>query len=93
MKPHTPYNVQSSTDSELLMGAPSIAREILGSDSPSAVRRVRHLHETGRLPTFKMGKLLCLRPATWREYLARREAEAEAEALRVAAQSDAEAGA
>ena len=77
MKPDTAYNDHGSTDSELLMGAPSIAREILGSDSPSAVRRVRHLHETDQLPTFKMGKLLCLRPATWREYIAKREAEAE----------------
>ncbi len=76
MNPHTAYTDHGSTDSELIMGAPSIAREILGSDSPSAVRRVRHLHETGRLPTFKLGKLLCLRPATWREYIAEREAEA-----------------
>ena len=89
MKPDTPDHDHGATDSELLMGAPAIARLILGSDSPSDVRRVRHQHECGRLPTFKMGKLLCLRPATWREYLARREAEAEA--LRVA-QSDAEAG-
>ena len=78
MKPDTAYNDHGSTDSELLMGAPSIARLILGSDSPSDVRRVRHLHETGRLPTFKLGKLLCLRPATWREYIATREAEADA---------------
>lgn len=77
MKPDTPDHDHGATDSELLMGAPSIAREILGSDSPSAVRRVRHLHETGRLPTFKLGKLLCLRPATWRQYIATREAEAD----------------
>ncbi len=63
-------------DNELIMGAPAIARLILGSDSRSAVRRIRHLHETGRLPTFKLQKLLCLRPATWRDYLTEREAEA-----------------
>ena len=65
-----------SNDNELIMGAPAISRLILGSDSPSDVRRIRHLHETGRLPTFKLQKLLCLRPGTWREFLAEREAEA-----------------
>ena len=79
MKPHTAYSDHGSTGSELIMGAPAIAREILGSDSPSDVRRVRHLHETGRLPTFKLGKLLCLRPATWREHIAEREQEAAAQ--------------
>ncbi len=72
-------SVQGSTDSELVMGAPAIAREIMGSDSPSAVRRVRHLHEMGRLPTFRLGRLICLRPATWREYIAEHEQEAAAE--------------
>ena len=37
-----------SNDNELIMGAPAISRLILGSDSPSDVRRIRHLHETGR---------------------------------------------
>ena len=76
MKPHTPDNDHVSTDSELIMGAPAIAREILGSDSESDVRRVRHLHECGKLPTFKIRKLLCLRRSTWLEFIAEREAEA-----------------
>ena len=65
-----------ATDSETLMGAPAISREILGSDSPSDVRRIRHLHECGKLPTFKIRKLICLRRSTWLEFLAEREAEA-----------------
>ncbi len=78
MKPDNRDHDHGATNqSELIMGAPAIARLILGSDSPSDVRRIRHLHETGRLPTFKLQKLLCLRPATWREYLAEREAEAD----------------
>ncbi len=81
---------RNSTDSELWIGATEIAGEILGSDSPRAVRRVRHLHETGQLPTFKLNRSLCLRPSTWRQYVAKREAEAEA--LRAADRAAAEAG-
>ena len=66
----------TDNDHELLMGAPAISRLILGSDSPGDVRRIRHLHESGRLPTFKIRKLLCLRRSTWLEFLAEREAEA-----------------
>ncbi len=91
MKPDTPDHDHGATDSELLMGAPAIARLILGSDSPSDVRRIRHLCETDRLPVFKMGKLLCLRPATWRQFIAEREAKADAR--REQARSTAGAGA
>ena len=80
---------QGSGDSEVWIGAPEIASEILGDASPKNVRRVRWLHESNRLPTFKIGRQLCLRPATWRQYLAAREAEAEA--LREEARSDTEA--
>ena len=76
MKHDTPDHDHGATDSELLMGAPAIARLILGSDSQSDVRRIRHLHEVGKLPTFKIRKLLCLRRSTWLEFLAEREAEA-----------------
>ena len=78
-----------SSDGEVWIGAPEIAAAILGSTSPRAVRRVRHLHEMGKLPTFKLGRQLCLRPATWRQYLAEREVEADA--LRAAARAEAEA--
>ncbi len=91
MKPQTADNDHGATDTELIMGAPAIAREILGSDSASDVRRIRHLHEVGKLPTFKIRKLLCLRRSTWLEFLAEREAKADAR--REQAQSDAEAGA
>ena len=68
---------RDSTDGEVLIGASSIAKEILGSNSPRAVRQVRHLHETGQIPTFKLNRSVCLRPKTWREHIAQREAEAE----------------
>ncbi len=78
-----------SSDGEVWIGAPEIAAAILGSTSPRAVRRVRHLHEVGKLPTFKLGRQLCLRPSTWRDYVAEREVEAQDR--REEAQSDTEA--
>ena len=80
---------QGSDGPAVWIGAAEIAEEILGDASPKNVRRVRWLHESSRLPTFKIGRRLCLRPATWRQFLAEREAEADAR--RAAAQSDSEA--
>ncbi len=81
---------RNSTDSEVWIGATEIASKILGNTSPRAVRRVRHLHETGQIPTFKLNRSLALRPSTWRDSIAKREAEAEA--LRAADRAGAEAG-
>ncbi len=80
---------QGSGGSAVWIGATEIAREILGEASPKNVRRVRWLHESNRLPTFKIGRNVCLRPATWRQFIAHRAAEAEA--LREEARSDTEA--
>ncbi len=79
---------QGSGGSAVWIGATEIAGEILGDASPKNVRRVRWLHESNRLPTFKIGRNVCLRPATWRQFIADREAEAEA--LREEARSDRE---
>jgi len=80
---------QGSGGSAVWIGATEIAGQILGEASPKNVRRVRWLHESNRLPTFKIGRNVCLRPATWRQFIADREAEAEA--LREEARSDTEA--
>ena len=80
---------KGSDGAAVWIGASEIASEILGEASPRNVRRVRWLHESNRLPTFKIGRNVCLRPATWRQYIAEREAEAEA--LREEARSDTEA--
>ena len=80
---------RNSTDSEVWIGATEIAGNILGDTSPRAVRRVRHLHETGQIPTFKLNRSLALRPSTWRDSIDAREAEADA--LRAAARADAAA--
>ncbi len=80
---------KGSDGAAVWIGAPEIASEILGDASPKNVRRVRWLHESKRLPTFKIGRNVCLRPATWRQFIADREAEAEAR--REEARSDPEA--
>ncbi len=80
---------QGSDGPAVWIGATKIASEILGDASPKNVRRVRWLHESNRLPTFKIGRNVCLRPSTWRQYIAEREAEADT--LREEARSDTEA--
>ena len=80
---------KGSDGAAVWIGATKIAGEILGEASPKNVRRVRWLHEANRLPTFKLGRNVCLRPATWGQYIAEREAEAEAQ--REEARSDTEA--
>lgn len=68
---------QGSDGTVLWIGATQIAGQILGEASAKNVRRVRWLHESNQIPTFKINRNVCLRPATWRQYLAAREAEAE----------------
>ncbi len=69
---------KGSDGAAVWIGASEIANEILSDASPRNVRRVRWLHESNRLPTFKLGRNVCLRPATWRQFIAAREAEADA---------------
>jgi len=68
---------KGSDGAAVWIGASEIASEILGEASPKNVRRVRWLHESNRLPTFKIGRNVCLRPAMWRQFIAEREAEAD----------------
>jgi hypothetical protein len=46
---------------DLAWGAAAIAREIFGSDTEQSVRKVYHLHESGVLPTMKMGGAIVAR--------------------------------
>ena len=39
-------------------------------------RRAQHLHETRQIPTFKLGKVVCMRRKAWRDHVARLEREA-----------------
>ena len=56
-------------DPEILVGA-----WIISAYTGLTPKRVYYAHERGHLPTFKIGRLICLRPATYRAWLERQEA-------------------
>jgi len=56
---------------DLLHGAPAIAKHL-----GLAVRVVYHLHDQSLIPTFKMGKTVCARRSTLRDWMAQQEAAA-----------------
>ena len=61
----------ASTDPDAVIhGIPRIA-EFIGATE----RRAQWLHESRQIPTFKLGKLICLRVGTWREHVERLEQE------------------
>ena len=65
----TPFG---STDPDaVLHGIPRIAEFINATE-----RRTQWLHESRKIPTFKLGKLVCMRIGTWREHVAKLEQEA-----------------
>ena len=64
-----------STDPDaVLHGIPRIAEFINATE-----RRTQWLHESRKIPTFKLGKLVCLRIGTWRDHVAKLEREATSE--------------
>lgn len=58
--------------SELLYGIKTIARFL--ELSP---RQTQHLHDTGQLPTFKLGRIICARKPTINAHFARIEADSQ----------------
>ena len=56
------------TNGDLLYGVPAIA-DFLGL----RVRQARHQCETGRVPTFKLGQIICGRRSTLWRWLAEQE--------------------
>jgi hypothetical protein len=52
---------------DLRLGAGGIAEEVLGKDTRKNRRKIYHMHETGALPTFLLGKQLALRPSALRK--------------------------
>ncbi len=61
-----------STDPDAVIhGIPRIAEFINATE-----RRTQWLHESRKIPTFKLGKLVCMRVGTWREHVAKLEQEA-----------------
>lgn len=58
----------ASRAGEVLYGASAIASFVGVSR-----RQAYHLIETANLPTFKLGQIVCARPATVRKWIAERE--------------------
>ena len=58
----------------VLFGAKAIALFIHGEDTPTKQDAVYHQHRHGLIPTFKMGKRICMRPAAWTARVAELEA-------------------
>lgn len=59
---------------DMLRGAHEIAGFLFGN--PKERRKVYHLAERSRLPTFKLGAVLCARKSTIMEWVAQQEAKA-----------------
>lgn len=62
--------IGSSDPDMVLHGIPRIAEFINATP-----RRTQWLHESRKIPTFKLGKLVCMRVGTWREHVAQLERE------------------
>jgi hypothetical protein len=58
---------------DLLRGGRAIALFLFGSDSDAARKKVYHLAQYSRLPTFKLGGLLCARRTVLRAWIAAQE--------------------
>jgi hypothetical protein len=55
---------------DLLWGAGAIARELFGKATTEKKRKVYHLHEKGRLPTWRLGSTLLARRSALRRTFA-----------------------
>jgi hypothetical protein len=52
---------------DLLWGAGAIAEDVFGEDTKKNRRKVYHLHETGRLPTWRDGPTILSRRSLLRQ--------------------------
>ena len=66
-----PNLLMDSTDDVVLQGIPAIA-EHLGTTK----RRTSWLHQSRQIPTFRLGKITCLRVGTWRRHVDELEGQA-----------------
>ena len=67
-----------SGDDEIWYGAAAIGNGIAPKGDRLSPRQVYWLHESRQIPSFKIGRTICLRPKTWRKRLTRLEQEASA---------------
>ncbi|MCW5735980.1 MAG: hypothetical protein KIS73_17765 [Enhydrobacter sp.] len=64
-------HVEAALADDILRGAGAIAAFLFGGRSHR--RKVYHLVATSRLPTFKLGALLCARRTVLRDWIAEQE--------------------
>lgn len=68
-----PATAEPCLADDLLRGADEIAEFILGD--PRQRRKVYHMAETSRLPTFRLGSMLCARKSTLLRWIAEQESQ------------------
>ena len=75
MEPHQGINEPShELAGDLLRGADQIAAFIFGDKASR--RKVYYLAECCRLPIFRLGATLCMRPSAYRQWIENQEARA-----------------
>ena len=65
-------NISAGSSDEIWYGARTVGDNI-GGLTP---RQVYHLHEQRRIPSFKLGRAICMRPAAWRDRVEQLERQA-----------------
>jgi hypothetical protein len=61
-------------DEPMIEGAAAIAEFIYHSRAPRYLRKIYYLAENSKLPILRLGSRLCLRPSTYKSWIASQEA-------------------
>jgi hypothetical protein len=61
-------------DEPMIEGAAAIAEYIYHSRAPRYLRKIYYLAENSKLPIVRLGSRLCLRPSTYKSWIANQEA-------------------
>jgi hypothetical protein len=61
-------------DEPMIEGAAAIAEFIYRSREPRYLRKIYYLAQTSKIPIMRLGSRLCLRPSTYKRWIASQEA-------------------
>lgn len=74
MENNSPDPNRHNLPNDMLEGAQAIAEFLFGPDDKARNRRrVYHIVETGRLPVFRLGSVLCARKSVLLEFIVEQE--------------------
>jgi hypothetical protein len=74
METNSPDPNRHNLPDDMLEGAQAIAEFLFGPDDKGRNRRrVYHIVETGRLPVFRLGSVLCARKSVLLEFIGQQE--------------------